>query len=59
MGWEMAFGYKQGLLPAEVFDDEQVFLAGLVDCLVRHFSERTYILRVSVSEEKVVLIHPD
>jgi hypothetical protein len=57
--WEMAFGYAQGMLPAEVFDNEQAFLAGLVDCLVRHFSERTYTLRVSVIEERIVLDHPD
>ena len=48
--WEIRFGYEQGLLPAEVFDDEQSFLTSLMDCLVRHFSDRVYTLRVWVSE---------
>ncbi len=44
--WEIRFGYAQGLLPPEVFDDEQTFLATLMDCLVGHFSDRVYTLRV-------------
>jgi len=46
--WEVAFTYEQGCLPADTFEDENVFLQTLVDCLVKHFTDRVYTLRVSI-----------
>jgi hypothetical protein len=49
--WEMCFGYDQGTLPAEAFDDDISFLKGLMDCLTEHFADCTFTLGVSIYPE--------
>ncbi|MEO8000373.1 MAG: hypothetical protein ABI644_00750 [Arenimonas sp.] len=49
--WEIVFGYEQGCLPADTFEDETLFLKTLVDCLVQHFTDRVYTLGVSIYPE--------
>ncbi len=46
--WEMRFGYDQGTLPPDVFEDESEFLQTVVDYLTKHFADRNYLLGVSV-----------
>ncbi len=49
--WEMCFGYDQGTLPAETFDDEVSFLKSLMECLTEHFEDSVYTLGVSIYGE--------
>lgn len=49
--WEIAFGYAQGMLPAQAFADESTFLTTLLDILVEHYRDRLFVLGVH--------LHPD
>ena len=47
--WEMCFGYDQGTLPPEFFDDRSEFMEKLVAYLHKHFADRHYVLKVSIN----------